>query len=423
MLRAHLDARTATRFLRLMPARAFDGAMGSEATHRRAVASIVGGASTGSKRVEALYGGSEPRGPLHFRSAHGCTVTAADGRSYIDCTMALGSVALGYADPAVTDAVAAAARNGNVSAWSPMLEIEVAERLCAAIPCAERVRFLKTGAEAIAAAVRIARTATGRSVVIGCGYFGWLDWASDAAGVPDAVRTGFTAVPFDDILALERAVAAADDLAAVVIEPVIERLPGDAWLRRARELCDARGAVLIFDEIKTGFRVRTGGYQGASGILPDLAAVGKALANGFPLAAVVGRADVMDAARRTWISSTLASESTALAAASAVLDRHDREDVCAALARIGRSMQAVVERALVASGYAGARLAGIEPMWMIRFATDADGARFVELGLEHGVIFKRGAYNFASLAHDDRAVAAIEAAATSAFATLAREAA
>ena len=397
--------------------------MEAGATHRRAVASIVGGASTGSKRVEALYGGTDPRGPLHFRSARGSTVTAADGRSYLDCTMALGAVAFGYADPAVTDAVTAAARNGNVSAWSPMLEIEVAERLCDAIPCAERVRFLKTGAEAIAAAVRIARTATGRARVIGCGYFGWLDWASDAAGVPDAVREMFTAVPFDDVQALERAAGATEDLAAIVLEPVMERLPSEAWVCRARELCDARGAVLVFDEIKTAFRLRTGGYQSASGIHPDLAAVGKALSNGYPLAAVVGRADIMEAARRTWISSTLASESTSLAAAAVVLERHAHEDVCGRLAETGAAMQAAVRRAMASVGYDHATIAGIDPMWMLRFDSEADSARFVELGLKSGVIFKRGAYNFASLSHDAESLIAIERAATEAFATMQGEAA
>lgn len=407
-----------------MPARALDGAVDAQAAHVRAAAAIVGGASTGSKRVEALYGRSDPPGPTHFRAAHGCTVVAADGASYTDCTMALGSVALGYADPGVTRAVIDAVREGNVAGWSPLLEIEVAERLCDAIPCAERVRFLKTGAEATAAAVRIARTATGRSRIVGCGYFGWLDWASEAEGVPPAVRADYVGIPFDDVAALDRAVAdAGDDLAAVILEPVIERLPSEAWIRRARELCDARGAVLIFDEIKTAFRLRTGGYQSAAGIVPDLAAIGKALANGFPLAAVVGRAAVMEAAAKTWISSTLASETTALAAASAVLDRHAREDVCASLARTGAAMQGAVDRALRASGYRHASVAGIDCMWMIRFESDAAQSRFIELALEQSVIFKRGAYNFASLAHDDAAIDAIERAASWAFGALAREAA
>jgi glutamate-1-semialdehyde 2,1-aminomutase len=406
-----------------MPARALDGTVDGQATHLRAAASIVGGASTGSKRVEALYGRSDPPGPTHFRAAHGCRIEAVDGTTYIDCTMALGAVALGYADPGVTRAVVDAVRQGNVAGWSPLLEIEVAERLCDVIPCAERVRFLKTGAEAAAAAVRIARTATGRTRIIGCGYFGWLDWASDAAGVPTSVRADLVPVPFDDIAALDRAATAAgDDLAGVILEPVIERLPSDAWIARARALCDARGAVLIFDEIKTAFRLRTGGYQSAARITPDLSAIGKALANGFPLSAVVGRADVMETASKTWISSTLASETTALAAAAAVLDRHAGEDVCKSIARAGVSMQGVLERALRSSGYRGATIAGIDCMGLIRFEDENAQARFIKLALEQRVLFKRGAYNFPSLAHDDSAIDAIERAASLAFSALAQEA-
>ena len=407
-----------------MPVRARDGVGQGRTTHERAVASIVGGASTGSKRPEVLYGAENPGGPTHYREARGCTVTTADGERYTDCTMALGSVALGYADPDVTRAVVAAVNAGNVAAWSPVLEIEVAERLCEVIPCAERVRFLKTGAEAVAAAVRIARTATGRSRVLGCGYFGWLDWSSDAPGVPVAVKADFARLAYDDVAALDSAVAhAGPDLAAIVIEPVIERLPGEGWIRRARELCDRTGAVLIFDEVKTAFRLRTGGYQETVGILPDLCAIGKALANGFPLSAVVGRETIMEAARSTWISSTLASETSALAAARAVLDRHAGADVCGQLSRIGGSMRRSVESALGASGFGGAALAGIEAMWMLRFTSDPDHDRFIQLGLREGVIFKRGAYNFASLAHDEAAIDRIGAAAHAAFSALARSAA
>jgi glutamate-1-semialdehyde 2,1-aminomutase len=204
-----------------------------------------------------------------------------------------------------------------------------------------------------------------------------------------------------------------------VIEPVVERLPSESWIRMARTLSDRVGAVLIFDEVKTAFRLRTGGYQSAVGITPDLCAVGKALANGFPLAAVVGRAAVMEAARSTWISSTLASETAALAAAAAVLDRHAALDVCAELARNGKAMRAAVQGALDASGFAGARVDGIDPMWMIRFADDAAQGRFIVRALGSGVIFKRGAYNFASLAHDASAVDRIGVAARAAFEGLA----
>ena len=389
---------------------------------RRAAAVIPGGSSTGSKRAEALYGEDADGRPTHFVRASGCTVTSAGGAQFIDCTMALGAVALGYAEGSVAHAVAEAAASGHVAGLSDAREVEIAERLTSVIPCAERVRFVKTGADAVSAAVRIARTYTARSKVVGSGYFGWHDWSSQAAGVPRAVRADFESVPFDDVAALERAVTAAGaDLAAIVLEPVVERLPSEEWVRRARELCDRSGAALIFDEMKTGFRLRVGGYQELSGITPDLAAFGKALANGFPLAAVVGRAEVMAAAARTWISSTLASEGTALAAAGAVLDWHERAEICEALWSTGAEMRGGVEAAIAASGVTGVSVHGIDPMWFIRFDDPKRESRFITLALAEGVMFKRGAYNFPCIAHDARAIAAVERAASTALVELRNE--
>jgi glutamate-1-semialdehyde 2,1-aminomutase len=382
----------------------------------RAAELLPTGASTGSKRPEALYGTTEPAGPTHFVRAAGCRVETTDGAELIDCTMALGSVAIGYAEPKITEAVVEAIAQGAVSGLSHVHEVELAERFCNVVPCAERAQFLKTGAEAMSAAVRIARTYTGRNVVIGSGYFGWHDWSSSQPGVPESVRRDFRTVPFDDVHALERAVSDADgQLAAIAIEPVVERMPSDAWIARARALCDATGAALIFDEMKTGFRVATGGFQQLSGVTPDLAAFGKALANGFPLAAVCGRAPLMDCLKRTWVSSTLASEAGALAAALAVLDWHEGADVCAELARIGGDMRMRFTTALKASGLAGISVHGIDPMWFVKFeAADAE-RRFVSLAAEHGALFKRGAYNFAALAHDEDALVEMEAAASNAF--------
>jgi glutamate-1-semialdehyde 2,1-aminomutase len=388
----------------------------------RAEAVLPTGASTGSKRAEALFGRADADGPTHFVSARGCRVIDTAGSSYLDCTMALGAVALGYAEPRVTQAVVEAAAQGSVAALSSWREVELAERLCALIPCAERAQFLKTGAEATSAAVRLARTYTGRDHVVASGYFGWHDWSSDAAGVPAGTRRDVTRVPFDDVAALERAVAAAGaDLAAVVLEPVVERAPSRAWLDRARALCDAAGAALIFDEVKTGFRVAPGGYQEVCGVTPDLASFGKAMANGYPLAAVVGKAPLMDAARRTWISSTLASESTALAAALAVLDWHDAADICTTLAETGREMRGAVERAIAASGLAGVSTDGVDAMWMLRWDTPARESRFLINAANEGVLFKRGAYNFAAIAHDEEAVQEIEAAASAALVALGEE--
>jgi len=390
------------------------------AWRRRASDAIPGASSTGSKRPAALYGPDNETGPIHYSRAAGCVIVTPSDETLIDCTMALGSVAIGYADDAVSQRVIHAIAMGNVAGFSHTSEVELAERLCDVIPCAEQVRFLKTGAEAVSAAIRIARTYTGRDRVIASGYFGWHDWSADGEGIPRGARGDTTRVPFDDVDALERAAAdAGSDLAAIVLEPVVERLPSEQWLRRARELCDASGAVLVFDEMKTGFRVAPGGYQEICGITPDVATFGKALANGYPVAAVVGHAAVMDAARRTWISSTLASEATALAAALAVLDWHEEADICATLADTGRELRAALDRAIAASGMDGVRTEGVDTMFLLRWQDPLREARFVQEGARAGALFKRGAYNFAAVAHDDDALRKIEAAASSALVAMA----
>ncbi|NCW45467.1 MAG: aminotransferase class III-fold pyridoxal phosphate-dependent enzyme, partial [Gemmatimonadaceae bacterium] len=278
----------------------------------RAAHVIPGGSSTGSKRPDALYGSraNDAAVPSHYEKARGCRIWATDGREFIDCGMALGAVGLGYADAQVTRAVQEAAAAGPVTSLPHRLEVEVAEQLVNVIPSAEQVRFLRTGAEATSAAVRLARTITGRLRVVASGYFGWLDWNSDAPGVPQSTRDLVTWVPFADIAALETAMSLGEPPAAIIIEPLVHDIAPLAWLEAARRLADAHGAVLIFDEVKTCFRVRTGGVQALLGVTPDITAIGKALANGYPLAAVVGRADAMDAATRTWISSTAAVEAT-----------------------------------------------------------------------------------------------------------------
>jgi glutamate-1-semialdehyde aminotransferase len=390
----------------------------------RAAALLPTGASTGSKRPESLYGDATPHGPTHFTRAAGCHLVTADGDTLVDCTMALGAVAIGYAEPGLTRAVIEVAAGGHVAGLSHTLEVELAERFCNVVPCAERVQFLKTGAEAVAAAVRLARAYTGRDVVIGSGYFGWLDWSASARGVPQGVQRDYRSVPFDDVPALDRAVAEAGngaDLAAIVLEPVIERMPSEQWIARARELCDKHGAALIFDELKTGFRLATAGYQEVSGVTPDLATFGKAMANGFALSAVCGRADLMDCARDTWISSTLASEGMSLAAAITVLDWHAGAPVCDKLAETGKEMRRAVGAALTASGLAGASISGLDPMWFLRFDSAEIESRFLVAAAQHGALFKRGPYNFAALAHDEEALRDIESAASNAFVHLQEE--
>ncbi len=364
---------------------------------RRAADAVAGFTSTRSKGPDAMFGG--PDGPSHMVRADGCRVETADGRTLLDWTMALGAVSLGYAHPHVSEAASRAVRDGAVGPLPPALEVRVAERLCEVYPGADQARFFKSGAEAVQAAVRIARTATALRSVVHCGYHGWLDGPTAGTGVPSPVSDLWTAVPYGDAAALEMAVRAARP-AAIVLEPFIEREPGREWLRVARGLADETGAVLIFDEIKTAFRLARGGAAEAWGVTPDLACLGKAMANGFPLAAVVGRADLMARFRETWISSTLATEFVALAAADAVLDVWEKEDVAGHIARVG----ALMLNGLAALPSHRHAALGIPAMFLLRFATPAR-ERTLLLGCAgRGVLLKRGAYNFPSLAHGDEEV-------------------
>ncbi len=361
---------------------------------RRATRAVAGFTSTRSKGPDAMFAG--PDGPTHLVRAHGARCETADGHELLDWTMALGAVALGYGHPRVQEAVERAVRDGAVGPLPHVLEVEVAERLCAVYPGAEQARFFKTGAEAVQAAVRIARVVTRRERVVHAGYHGWLDGPTVGAGVPTGTERLWTPVPFDDLAALERAVAA-EPPAAIVLEPVIERAPSAAWLEGARRLASACGAVLVFDEIKTGFRLAAGGAAQRFAVRPDLAVLGKALANGYPLAALVGRADMLARVRETWISSTLATEFVALAAARAVLEVWSGTDVAGHLARVGRSM---MEPLAAWPSPAPWTVAGLPEMWFLRFVDGDRERRFLLACARRGVLLKRGAYNFPSLAHD-----------------------
>ena len=377
----------------------------AERTSARAARVIPGGTSTGSKRASVLYGSAwAPDLPTHATRAWGCRVETVDGRTLVDCTMALGAVAFGYADPAVTAAVQQAAADGPVQGLASWREVTLAERLVAHFPGSEMVRFLRSGAEATAAAVRIARAATGRHTVIACGYFGWHDWSNPGPGVPSGAHAQVHTVPFDDVPALQEAVHAhGHELAALIVEPLVHHVASVAWLRALRAHADATGAVLIFDEIKTAFRVRTAGVQAMRGVTPDLTTLGKAMANGYALAAVIGRRALLETP--TWISSTLAGEATGLAAAHAVLDRHEREDVCAALHTIGARMQRVVAEALAPCPALGLAVDGPSVMWRLRAERERVLDALVADTARRGVLLKRGAYQFAALAHDDDAIA------------------
>lgn len=366
---------------------------------RTAVAGIT---STGSKRPDALFGEGYDGPPIRMARSAGARVWDESGKEYLDFMMALGAVALGYADPTVNQAAKDAIDRGAIGPLPPVEEAALAADLGQLITGFEEVRFLKTGAEAVAAAVRLARTYTSRDVVLGCGYHGWLDWCSKGAGIPAASQALYGELPFNDV---ERSTglirASGDRLACVVIEPVMDGAPSMEWLRALREETRRSGAVLIFDEIKTALRVGLGGAAARWGGDPDLVVLGKALANGFPLAAVGGRAEVMRGVRQTWISSTLATEFVSFAAARATIRLARARDLPAHLEQTGARLMQGLERlagdfpALVS----GAR--GIPQMCYLQWVSDEVSGRVARECARRGLLFKRNAYNFVSLAHGE----------------------
>ena len=368
--------------------------------------SVAGITSTGSKRPDALFGADYDGPPFRMVRSAGSKVWDEQGKEYLDFVMALGAVALGYAHPEVNRAVFDAVERGSIGPLPPVEEAALAEELGWLIPVLEQVRFLKTGAEAVAAAVRLARVHTGRDRVLGCGYHGWLDWCSRSGGVPSSTQALYGELPFNDIeqgTSMIRQVG--NQLACVVIEPVVDAAPSREWLGMLREETRQCGALLVFDEIKTAFRVGLGGAAARWGGAPDLMVLGKALANGFPLAAVGGSAAAMGGVGRTWISSTMATDFVALAAARATLRVAAAEDLPGVLAVRGGMLLAGLER--LAERFprltTGAR--GIPEMCYLEWATEELSGRVARECAQRGLLFKRNAYNFVSLAHTDADIA------------------
>lgn len=301
----------------------------SEALLERALRTIPLGTQTFSKsRTQFPVGVA----PLYGAKAQGSKLQDADGNDYLDFINGLLAISLGYSDPDVDAAVRAQLDDGVLFSLPHPVEIEVAERICNMVPCAEMVRFGKNGSDATAGAIRLARAFTGRDHVAVCGYHGWQDWyigsTSRDLGVPKAVRELTHGFVYNDLDSLETLFRDhGDELAAVILEPMNVTYPAPGFLEGVREITQRHGSLLVFDETITGFRFANGGAQELFGITPDLATFGKGLANGYPLAALAGRADIMRMLEDVFFSFTMGGETLSLAAARAVLDKLTRVNV------------------------------------------------------------------------------------------------
>jgi glutamate-1-semialdehyde 2,1-aminomutase len=280
--------------------------------------------------------------PVYLARGKGAHVTDVDGNTYLDYSMAVGPLSLGYCYPAVDAAIRAQLEDGITFSLMHPLEVEVAELVREVVPGAENVRFSKTGADVTSAAIRLARAFTGREQVLCCGYHGWHDWfiatTDRSAGVPAAIQELSYTIPYND---LEAARASIDSkTACVILEPVTFEPPAPGFLEGLRQACDAAGALLVFDEMWTGFRLAPGGAQQHFGVRADLACFSKAVANGMPLAILSGRSDVMSLlAREVFFFTTFGGEALSLAAARATIEEIRSKDVTGHLAWLGAQLR------------------------------------------------------------------------------------
>lgn len=368
--------------------------------------------------------------PLFLDRGRGGRVWDVDGHGYVDLVGGLLPVVLGYGDPDVDRAIRDQLERGITFSLATELEIDLAERLVDLIPCAEKVRFGKNGSDATAAAIRLARAWTGRDHVVAIGYHGWQDWYIGATtrdkGVPAAVRALTHKVGYDDLDAV-RAVLDRHEVAAVILEPLTAAPAAPAYLAELAELVRRRGAVLVFDEIITGFRAALGGAQGLVGVTPDLACFGKAMANGMPISAVVGRADIMDEMTEIFFSGTFGGETLSLAAAIATIDKMRREPVIDTLTAMGTRMLDVAQAAIADHDLAGViGFAPGLPSWRPVTFQDAPGAPAAAIHtrwqiemLAQGVL-TGGSHNVC-YAHDDADLAGVAAAWRAACARIAED--
>ena len=278
--------------------------------------------------------------PHFLERGEGAWVWDVDGNRYLDWMMALGPVSLGYGDAEVDAAIADQLGRGVVFSQMNALEVEVAEMLVDRIPCAEMVRFGKNGSDATTAAIRAARALTGRPVVAVCGYHGWHDWyigtTTRNLGVPNEVQSLTRSFTYNDIASLEKLFAEQNGrVACVIMEGVGVEPPAGDFLHRVADLTRREGALLIFDEIVAGFRLALGGAHEYYHVEPDIACFGKAMANGMPLSAVVGRRDFMKIFDRIFFSGTFGGECLSLAACRATMRVFQQRNVTDHLWHVG----------------------------------------------------------------------------------------
>lgn len=367
----------------------------TQSLYEKAKTLIPGGTQLLSKRPE-MY--APEQWPAYYSSAAGCELADLDGNEYLDfSTNGIGACVLGYADRDVDEAVMKAIHRGQASTLNCPEEVELAELLTELHPWAKMVRYTRSGGEAMAVAVRIARAKTGREKVIVCGYHGWHDWylaggghleGLTTKGVPTALTFSVKTVPYNSFSDMEQSVLPkfrTDLPAAIVMEVVRNQVPEPNYLEKVRSLCSDHGIPLIFDEITSGFRIANGGAHLHYGVNPDIAVFAKAMSNGYPMAAIIGTEEVMSAAQDTFISSTSWTERIGPSSAIATIKKFRSHNVSRSLSVTGRIIQDGWRNLARTCGLR-IDISGIPPLAHISFESQEVATLFTQEMLEYGIL-------------------------------------
>ena len=313
----------------------------SNEIYERAKKIIPAGTQTYSKGVSQFVEGFSPKYLDHGKGAY---VWDVDGNKYLDYIMGCHPLVLGYSDPDVNAAVIKQLEKGSTFSLMNELEVSVSKLLVDIIPCAEMVRFGKNGADATTAGVRVARAITGRDHIAYCGYHGWHDWyianTDLNSGIPDFNKKLAHSFSYNNLDSLEKVFKEyPDQVAIVIMEPLTVLKPKNNFLHEVQKMAKHYGAILMFDEIITGFRFSLGGAQDLLGVTPDLSSFGKGISNGIPLSALVGKKEYMEALDKTFFSFTYGGDCIGLSAAEACIPKLQRENVPDHLWNVGKVLK------------------------------------------------------------------------------------
>ena len=338
-----------------------------------------------SKRIERYL---PENWPSYYKKAKGCKVWDLNSNKYYDfAQMGVGSCVLGYANYYVNKSVKKAISNGSMATLNSYEEVELAEKLVSLHPWADMARFSRTGGEACSIAVRIARAASGKDKVAFCGYHGWHDWYISSNiedsknlnsqlltglkpnGVPKELKGNTLPFIYNDIDSLKNIIDNNKDIGVIIMEPQRTQKMSIKFLKEVREIATKIGAILIFDEVTSGFRINNGGIHLNTGVDPDMAVFGKALGNGFPISAIIGKKEIMEAAQTSFISSTFWTERIGFTAALKTLEIIERKKIYNNLIDYGNQVTDAWEKSAIKNNI-NIKVTGIPPLRYFAFVND-----------------------------------------------------